>query len=160
MKLSSEQISTIRTLMQSEYDLKWELVQFIPYERRHQLDDEVAEEMKAEGKEIAGRKLGDKDFGVANLWGGEFARRSLDRMMWEVPVYLSELIETYKGHIHDALCVTFRYCQRRDDPEFSDRVTLATAVGVALFPAWTGIPIPITTISVYLVKYDVLLSPA
>lgn len=62
----------------------------------------------------------------------------------------SEVSERVKNY----LCVEFRYCEKREILSH-DGVSLAAAVADSLL-ALGGIPVPVTSFSVYMVKYQIL----
>ena len=64
-------------------------------------------------------------------------------------------IDKYREQIHDALCKRWEYCKKRKALA-TEGFQLSVGVADALLTLATGIPLPVTALSVYLVKRGVL----
>jgi hypothetical protein len=114
------------------------------------MDDQVVNEMAAEGKEL------NREPGVANLFGGEWGRRSRERFFDYAVSELREQIRPLESQLRETICVNFEYCKKREQPRFADGWTLAAGIADSMLAWWTQFPVPVTSISVYLVKYRVV----
>jgi hypothetical protein len=64
-------------------------------------------------------------------------------------------IARYREQIHDALCKRWEYCKKRKALA-TEGFQLSVGVADALLTIATGIPLPVTALSVYLVKRGLL----
>lgn len=113
--------------------------------RYSDIEEEVRREMQREGKGIPR--------GAAGLFGIEFAKRLRRKHVAE----FERLVARYAKEIEEAVCVKFAYCDKRRKGDFeTEGWTVATGVADALLTHATGFPLPVTTVSVYLVKRRVL----
>lgn len=70
---------------------------------------------------------------------------------------LKGAIKEYRSQTHSAVCVEFKYCEKRKQQEFREAGhTLAIAIADCLQTAAPGIPLPVTWLSVYLLKTQML----
>lgn len=144
-KLNQREIKQLRRYWEKPDAFEQALWSLFSEDVKHDIERQVTAEMAQEGKHFTPD--------TASIWGGERARRELERLLAEIRRYLHERYEM----IHHAICVDFEYCRRKKENEFqSDHFTLVIAVADALLPAVTGVPLPITTITVYALRYGVL----
>ncbi|HEX8131058.1 MAG TPA: hypothetical protein VF527_18295 [Pyrinomonadaceae bacterium] len=143
--LTQEQIEEIRRSWKDISEAEWEMVHRVPWEIKKSLDNQVVAQMAHEGKAL-------HDFG-RNLYGAEAARRYKDRVLsWIV----GEL-DQYHDQIHSIVCTKSDYCNKRKQKKFEEEgYVIAIAVADALMTVVTGLPVPITLISVYIVKRGIL----
>lgn len=107
-----------------------------------EVDEAVRSELEFEGKPAPPPYS-------AGLFGLEYMRRLRAALIRR---FEGELYR-HQSAIYKAVCVDFRYCDRRRKAEFeSEGYSVALGVADALLTAGTGIPLPVTTVSVYLVK--------
>jgi hypothetical protein len=118
------------------------------------VDSETRKRVEANVKRLMyeqERKIIEDD--VMNLWGAEFFNLVREQLV----SHFRAKVATFHDIIHKAVCIDFGYCDRRRKSDLGlEEYALVLAVADALATAKTGIPLPITTVSVYLVKRQIL----
>jgi hypothetical protein len=145
MALAPEQIAQIKREFSGEISV-FAIARGVLRDREYAaIEAGIRTAMQSEGKVL------DERPGVANLWGGEFA----DRVREALKVELAGRMTAMKATIVTAACPNF--CKlKRDGTLDSEGWTVAIAIADALASVATGIPLPLTTISVYIVKSRML----
>lgn len=131
----------------NDNNLEDRLARSVPRDVRQELFREAIDQMAVEGKYLHA------DPGVRNLYGTEAAARAKAMSLG----WINQKLLEHRDLIHHAACVEFEYCEkrRRGDLE-KEGYTLSLAVADALLTFATGFPLPVTLISVYLVKNHIL----
>lgn len=140
-KKQQEEVRRLWSLDPIELDSRFDNLAF---KDRSAVEFEVKHEMREEGKIIVDH--------AANLYGGEYLARLSGRLQERVEIRLS----AYRSAITDVVCIKTAYCARRLKGDFEkEGWQLATMVADALL-ALHGLPFPVTTISVFLIKKGIL----
>jgi hypothetical protein len=118
-----------------------------PVEYKREVHQQVLGYMALEGKTLNPDPL------VANYYGGELAMRVREILT----DWASATVAESRAKVHRAVCVQFRYCARRKAKEFeAEGLTLAIAIADALLLAAVPMVLPVTAVSVYLLKSGIL----
>lgn len=128
--------------------LDWKLTKILNRETRENIESVIREAMAKDGKDLPGPF--DR---YESRYGGEFAIRVRDSLMSIVAAEVNSLHDS----LYETVCVGWNYCAKRKEKKFqTEEVTLSIAIADILLSAATQIPLPVTLISVYLVKRGVL----
>lgn len=145
-KLSEQQAQRIKEIFSS--DEEWAIINdLVSAEERSVISEGIKDGLRREGVPI------DYEPGQEGIWGG--------RVAMDIKSYLAatakKRIEKYRAQICAAVCVQFQYCKRRREKQFeTEGVMLALAVADSILTALTSFPLPVTSVSVYLVKTRLL----
>jgi hypothetical protein len=145
--LSQEQDRRIREIFTNE-NVDWAIINdLIPRDEQESIRQSALNDMRREGLPV------DYPPGEAGLWGGRSAMEIKNRLVFAV----NGILEKYREQIHQAICKDFAYCKRRREKQFeTEGVLLCIGVADALLTAITSFPLPVTSVSVYLVKNKIL----
>jgi hypothetical protein len=144
--LSEEQAQRIKEIFSS--DEEWAIINdLVSPEERSVISEGVKDGLRRHGAPI--------DYGPSEegIWGG--------RVAMDIKRYLADTakkrLEQYRAQICGAVCVQFQYCKRRREKQFeTEGVMLALAVADSILAVLTPFPLPVTSVSVYLVKTRLL----
>jgi hypothetical protein len=159
-KLTKKQIAEIREYWGSDdrETLRDPIFQLIPAQEREQLARQ-ADEAVAQARNISNedfqRQLGHegKTPKSHSIWGGRAAKETLKNYKMAV----ESKIANFQNQITELVCIKFDYCAKRKRGDFeSEEVQLAIAIAELLLTLAAITPVPITMLSVYLVKNGVL----
>jgi hypothetical protein len=145
--LSQEQIGRIKQIFHN-LDPDWAIINdLVPQDEEQEISEAMLADMRKRGLPV------DYPPGTAGLWGGLSAM--------EIKNYLvsvaAQRITRHRDQIYKVVCKDFGYCKRRREKKFeSEGVTLAIGVADALLTAITSFPLPVASVSVYLVKNKIL----
>lgn len=149
--LSQQERDRIQSMLSNEETYELGMIgDFIGHRERERIEQSVADAMKAEGHGVSLKP------GVANLYGAEFGRMLHEKLLDLSIGLANQVIWKNEDRLRKVICVDFQYCKRRNQPSFADASTLAAAIGDSILASWTQVPLPVPSISVYLVKYNVL----
>ncbi len=84
----------------------------------------------------------------ARAWGESYGLAVRDALLR----WTASQVRRFKKEIYELVCVDLAYCQKRD----SDGLDLAVAVADSLVSIASQMPLPVTAVSVYLIKKRVL----
>ena len=151
--LSESQIKEIREYWDNESSLNNAIIKLLPGDEQRKASEAAIDVLVLDGKVSEHEVEEWKQHKYAARWGGEHAnlwmRMLLDRS--------ERVLEQWKDQIYDAVCVKFQYCKRRKDGAFQkEGLLLAIAVADSLLSASLMLPIPLTSVAVYIVKHHIL----
>ena len=145
--LNQAQRERIHQIVSNE-DFEWAIINdMFSAEERKSVETAVLEDLRREGIGV------DYRHGVAGRYGAETALR-VKRYFLSL---VNEKLAKYQTQIHKAICKDFSYCRKRRTKEFEEEgLLLSVAVADALITFATSLPLPVTSIAVYLVKNKIL----